>query len=217
MRYANLLGFVGLAATLASLAGCTAKIHYPNYYVLNLRSPVPVPAQPKPLLGSVAVREFAAPAFLRAGPIVYRPSADQLDFYDYHRWAVDPRRAVTSAVIDGMQARGVFESVHLFDGRGTSDYLVTGTLDHLEEVDQGHDVFIHVGVSAQLTDLRTGRVLWSDASSETTKVERRAVAGVVAEMSHAADDAVEHLVSSMQNRVIPDSASVQRKEAGQAQ
>jgi hypothetical protein len=63
-------------------------------------------------------------------------------------------------------------------------------------------------------DLRTGKVLWSDASSETTKVERRAVAGIVAEMSHAAEDTVEHLVSSMQSRVIPDSASLQRKETG---
>ena len=214
MRHRNQFGLVCLAGMLVSLTGCAGKARYPSYYVLNLPPPVPVPAQPKPLLGSVAVREFAAPAFLRAGPIVYRPSADQLDFYDYHRWALDPRSAVTNALIDGMQARGVFRSVHLFDGRGTSDYLVTGTLDHLEEIDQGHDVFIKVGVSAQLMDLRTGNVLWSDASSKTTKVERRAVPGIVAEMSDAAEGAVEHLLSSMQNRVVPDSASLERKEAG---
>ena len=168
----------------------------------------------KALPGSVSVREFRSPAFLRAGPIVYRQSAEQVDFYDYHRWAVDPRRAVTSAVVQNMQARRMFQSVRLFDGRGTSDYLVTGTLDHLEEVDHGHELFVEVGVSAQLMDLRTGNVLWTDASSETTKVEHRALPDIVAEMCHTAEHAVEQLVSSMQNRVIPDSASLHSRKTG---
>lgn len=204
-----------VTAALASLSGCAGKIRYPSYYVLNLPTPVPHATQPKPLLGSVAVREFRAPAFLRAGQIVYRQSADQLDFYDYHRWAVDPRSAVTSAVVEDMQTLGVFQSVHLFDGRGASDYLVTGTLDHLEEVDRGHDVFVEVRLSAQLMDLKTGDVLWRDASSESTKLEHRDVPGIVAGMSKAADGAVEHLVSSMQNRVVSISASLGHKEAGQ--
>jgi ABC-type uncharacterized transport system auxiliary subunit len=215
MRNANLLGLVCLTAALASLAGCAGKIRYPSYYVLNLPAPAPQATQPKPLLGSVAVREFRAPAFLRAGPIVYHQSADQLDFYDYHRWAVEPRSAVTSAVVQNMQTGGVFQSVHLFDGRGTSDYLVTGTLDHLEEVDQGRDVFVEVRVSAQLMDLKTGDVLWRDASSETTKLEHRDFPGIVAGMSQAADGAVEHLVSSMQTRVVSISAWLGRTEAGQ--
>jgi cholesterol transport system auxiliary component len=215
MRNANLLGLVCLTAALASLAGCAGKIRYPSYYVLNLPAPAPQATKPKLLLGSVAVREFRAPAFLRAGPIVYHQSADQLDFYDYHRWAVDPRSAITSAVVQDMQTGGVFQSVHLFDGRGTSDYLVTGTLDHLEEVDHGRDVFVEVRVSAQLMDLKTGDVLWRDASSETTKLENRDFPGIVAGMSQAADRAVEHLVSSMQTRVVSISASLGRTEAGQ--
>jgi ABC-type uncharacterized transport system auxiliary subunit len=138
---------------------------------------------------------------------MYRQSAGQLDFYDYHRWAVDPRSAVTNAVVQNMQTGGAFQAVHLFDGREASDYLITGTLDHLEEVDQGHDVFVEVHVSAQLMDLRTGDVLWRDASSETTKLNTRDVPGVVAGMSQAADAAVKQLVSSMQNRVVSISAS----------
>src|SRR5260370_38842045 len=112
MRNVNLLGLVCLTAALASLAGCAGKIRYPNYYVLNLPAPIPQATQPKPLLGAVAVREFRAPAFLRAGPIVYRQSPDQLDFYDYHRWAVDPRSAVTNAVVQNMHNTGVCQAVH---------------------------------------------------------------------------------------------------------
>jgi cholesterol transport system auxiliary component len=215
MRYPNLTGLVLLAVALASLAGCGSKVRYPNYYVLSLPPPVTPNAELKPVLTSVEVRRFAAPSFLRAGPIVYRPSAEQVNFYDYHRWATDPRTAVTAAVVESIQARGVFQSVRLSDGRGSPDYLITGMLDRLEEVDQGPDVFVEVHLSAQLMDLRTGDVLWRDTSSESTKLEQRAVPGVVAGMSRAADEAVKQLVASMQNRVVSISASAGRKEAGQ--
>ncbi|HTU48419.1 MAG TPA: ABC-type transport auxiliary lipoprotein family protein [Bryobacteraceae bacterium] len=218
----TLLGLACLTAMLAALTGCAGKIRYPNYYVLNLPSPptprsalVPGAAQSRPLLGSVAVREFRAPAFLRAGPIVYRKSAGQLDFYDYHRWAVDPRRAVTSTIIENMQARGIFHSVHLFEGREPSDYLVTGTLDDLEEVDKGREVFVEVRLSAQLTDLRTGEVLWSDTSSESTKLEDHAVPDLVAAMSQTAESVVTRLVSSMQHQLSTASASLDRTQPGQ--
>jgi uncharacterized lipoprotein YmbA len=215
MRNADLLCLVWLTAATVSLTGCAGKIRYPNYYVLNLPAPVAAATQPKPLLGSVAVRKFNAPAFLRAGPIVYRRSAEQLDFYDYHRWAIEPRNVVTNAVVQNMEARGVFQSVRLFDGRGASHYLVTGTLDHLEEVDKGHDVFIEVRMSAQLMDLKIGDVLWKDASSETAKLQHRGVPDIVSEMSCATENAVEHLVSSMQNRVVSNPALFGPREAVQ--
>ncbi|MFZ0592032.1 MAG: ABC-type transport auxiliary lipoprotein family protein [Bryobacteraceae bacterium] len=208
MRHANLLSLACLSGMLLSFAGCAGKIRYPSYYVLNLPAPVAVATQPKPLLGSVAVRKFDAPAFLRAGAIVYRPSAEELNFYNYHRWAMDPRSAVTTAVVNDMRASGVFQSVHLFDGRGTSDYLVTGRLEHLEEVDQGQAVYVEVGLSAQLMNFRTGEVVWTDTSSETTKLEHHTIPGIVAGMSQAAETAVEHLVSSMQNRVSSTSPSL---------
>jgi len=104
--------------------------------------------------------------------------------------------------------------VDVFDGRASSDYLVTGTLEHLEEVDEGHDVFISVGVSAQLLDLKTGSVLWRGNSSQRIRLEHRAVPGVVAGMSQAAEQAVTRLVSSMQDRVQTSTSSGTR-DAGQ--
>jgi uncharacterized lipoprotein YmbA len=215
MRHRTLLlDLVCLAVVLPGLTGCAGKVRYPNYYVLNIPPPVPVADQRKPLPGSVAIRQFRAPAFLRAGPIMYRKSAEQLDFYNYHRWVVDPRSVVTNAIIQNIQARRLFQSAHLFDGRGSSEYLLTGTLDHLEEVDKGREVFIEVSVSAQLTNVRTGDVLWSDTSSETTKLEAHAVPSLVAAMSQTAQGVVGRLVSSMQDRLATASASLTRREAG---
>jgi uncharacterized lipoprotein YmbA len=208
MRNSKLMCAIGLTTALATLAGCAGKIRYPSYYVLNVPAPLSASDRPKPILGSVAVREFSAPAFLRGGPITYRGSLAQVDFYDYHRWAEDPRRVVTAAMVREMQARRLFQSVDVFDGRGSPQCLVTGTLDHLEEVDEGTNVSIEVSLSAQLINLQTGEVLWQDTASKTARLHQRSVPGIVAEMSRVLADVIQHLVSSMQDRVGAASASL---------
>jgi uncharacterized lipoprotein YmbA len=208
MRNSKPMFAIGLMTALATLAGCAGKIRYPSYYVLNVPAPLSASDQPKLILGSVAVREFSAPAFLRGGPIAYRASLAQVDFYAYHRWAEDPRRVVTAAMVREMQARRLFQSVDVFDGRGSPQCLVTGTLDHLEEVDEGTNVSIEVSLSAQLINLQTGEVLWQDTASKTARLHQRSLPGIVAEMSRDLADAVQHLVSSMQDRVGAASVSL---------
>jgi uncharacterized lipoprotein YmbA len=210
MRKSKLMAAIGLVIALGTLSGCAGRIRYPSYYVLNVPAPLSTSSRSKPILGSVAVREFSAPAFLRGGPIAYRPSPEQVDFYDYHRWAEDPRRVVTAAIVREMQSRTLFQTVDLFDGRGSPECLVTGTIDHLEEVDQGTNVSIEVSLSARLTNMKTGEVLWQDRTSKTTTLDQHSVSGIVAEMSRDLTDAVYRLVSSMQDHVTTASASLSR-------
>ncbi|MEI9976083.1 MAG: ABC-type transport auxiliary lipoprotein family protein [Ignavibacteriota bacterium] len=110
---------MALCPALTILADAQARFDTPNYYVLNLPAPVLSKANEAPALGPLAVRQFDAPAFPASGPIAYRKSTAQLGFYDYHRWATDPRHVVSLAVIHALQARGVFRSVGLFDGHGS--------------------------------------------------------------------------------------------------
>jgi ABC-type uncharacterized transport system auxiliary subunit len=210
MSHAKLISVVFFAGISVILAACGGKIHHPSYYVLNLPPPASQPAQSKPSLGSAAVRQFSAPRFLHAGAIVYRQSPEQLGLYNYDRWAVDPRSVVTSAFVQVLESRSIFQSVHPSDGRAISDYLITRTLDHLEEVDQGHRLFINVSISAQLMNVKTGNVVWSNASSQTTSLEDHAMAGLVAGMSQAAEQAITNLVSSMQGCLLQLQASASK-------
>jgi len=199
---------IGCITALISLVGCAGKIRYPSYYALNVATPTTRANGTAPILGSVAVRQFEAPGYLRGGPIVYRESPEQLDFYEYHRWAADPRRTVTRAVIREMQSRGIFQAVDLFNGRETPECLLTGAIDHLEEVDEGATVSIEVALSAQLINLKTGELLWQGSLSKESKLDQHSVAGIVAEMSREVGNIVEGLVSSMQEHVRASSASL---------
>jgi ABC-type uncharacterized transport system auxiliary subunit len=188
---ALLMGFV-------ALSGC-AKVRYPDYYALNLPNPISSPRDSAPIAGAVAVREFRAPQYLRQGPIVYRPEPEQIAFYDYHHWAEDPTRIVTAAIVRELQ--GCFETAELYDGHAGTDFLLTGSLDHLEEIDSGGFVSVEVGISAKLQNLKSGDVIWSGTSSKTSKVDQRSVSGIVAEMSRDLSQAAGQLVSSMRSRV----------------
>jgi ABC-type uncharacterized transport system auxiliary subunit len=159
------------------------------------------PAVDAPIAGgtrpSLAVREFHSPEYLRQGAIVYRTSPEQVGFYQYHRWAVDPREFLTNAIIDRLRATGRFAEVTAYDGRSDVDFILSGRLEKLEEVDYEGGVRVEAALSAEITDPRAGRTVWANSASESARVEKRNVPAVVAEMSQATDRAIQKLVASL--------------------
>ena len=188
--------FVGALA----LAGC-GSVRYPTSYLLNLPAPTPQAAPTKAVLGPVAVREFRCPEYLCEGRIVYRPSTEEVGFYEHHRWAMSPRQAITQFMVDALRERSVFKSV-TFHERGTDPaYVLTGNIERLEEVDQGRDVRAVCTISAQLLDVQTGSVVWNGTASEAVPIDTRNVAGVVSSLSAAAQNTVDRLIASVANEL----------------
>jgi len=179
----------------ACLVGC-GRARFPAYYTLHVPPAVDVPS-PAASRPSLAVMEFRSPTYLHQGALVYRTSPEQIGFYQYHRWAVDPREFVTSAVIDRLHATGRFAEVRAYDGRSDVDFILSGRLEKLEEVDYEGGVRVEVALSAQITDPRAGKTVWANAASESSRVEKRNVPAVVAEMSKAMDHAIQKLLASL--------------------
>ena len=188
---------------LAMFCGC-AKMKYPAYYTLNL-PPAPDPQAKQGARATIAVRQFGSPKYLRQGAIVYRTSPEEIGFYNYHRWAEDPRQSVSNAIAEGLRMSGRFARVKPYDGHADVDYVLTGRLDKLEEVDNQDGVQVEVALSAQLYRLDTGEIVWADAVREVGKVRHRDVPGVVSQMSRSMNLAVEKLLVE-----IPDSPTCKR-------
>jgi len=176
------------------LAGCAGKVGRARYYTLNLPAP-PDPPIAENVHATVAIREFRAPAYLRQKAIVYKPSPEQIGFYAYHRWAVDPCDFVTDSIIDRLGATGTFSHVKRYDGQPDAEYVVSGRLEKLEEIDYDGGVKVEVAVSAQMTRLDTGTIVWSKAVSEVGVVNQHDVRAVVSEMSHTMERAIEKLLT----------------------
>lgn len=176
------------------LCGCGGSVKYPSYYTLHVPPPPDPPAQGN-VHATLAVREFRSPEYLRQGDIVYKTSPEQIGFYDYHRWATDPREFVTNAVADRLRASGHFAQVKLFDGRANIDYVLSGRLEKLEEIDYEGGVKVEVAISAQMVQLSTGTTVWINSVSEVGQVDKRDVPTVVSEMSRTMERAIENLLT----------------------
>jgi ABC-type uncharacterized transport system auxiliary subunit len=189
------MALVLMATLLPALSGC-GRVRYPAYYTLNLPAP-PDPPAAENVRTSIAVRDFQSTGYLRQGPIIYRRTPEEVGFYEYHRWAADPRALVTGAVVDHLRAGGQFSMVSMYDGRPNNDYVFSGKLEKLEEVDYESGVKVEVAISAQITKIATGATVWSNAVSETRPVSQRNVPGVVSQMNRTMDLAINKLLSTV--------------------
>jgi ABC-type uncharacterized transport system auxiliary subunit len=210
MNMKNTLTTIVLSlAALVILSGCGGKVRYPNYYTLNLPAP-PDPPASENAHATVAIREFRAPAYLRQGTIVYKPSPEQIGFYAYHRWAIDPCEFVTNSVIERLRASGHFAHVKAYDGRPGIEYVLSGRLDKLEEVDYDGAVKVEVAISAQMTNLATGATVWTKAVSEVGEVNKRDVPTVVSGMNRTMERAINKLLSPIPADVATGSKAAAR-------
>jgi ABC-type uncharacterized transport system auxiliary subunit len=189
----KLIAISFVLAVLMILSGCV-RAKFPNYYALDVPPPPDPPAK-EGVRASLAVREFRSPTYLRQGAIVYKTSPEQIGFYNYQRWAVDPREVVTNAVTDRLRASGNFTQVKVYDGRSDIDYVLTGRLEKLEEIDYEGGVKVEVAITAQMTNLSTGSAVWTNTVDEVGTVGRRDVPAVVSEMNQTLELAIEKLLT----------------------
>src|SRR5271165_1833012 len=194
-----------IAVTLLLMSGCAGKVRYPNYYTLAV-APTKQPASSGAhQSATLAVRRFDTPAYLRQGRIVYREAPEQIGFYEYHRWASDPGVVVTTGVIDSLRSANLFSVVEPYAGQEHPDYLLSGRLERLDEVDYNGSVQVEVKLSAQLVNLRTGTSVWAGAVTQTSEVSTRHMSAVVAAMSHTVQGSIDELVANLAKQ-LPDTA-----------
>jgi ABC-type uncharacterized transport system auxiliary subunit len=204
MRRTGTMNVFCLAA-LVILAGCGGRARYPNYYTLNLPAP-PDPPAPENAHVTLAVREFRALTYLNQGAIVYKASPEQIGFYAYRRWAMAPRDFVTNAISERLRASGVFTRVQTYEGSRDVDYVLSGRLEKLEELDYQGSVKVEVAISAEMTSVATGKTVWSNAVSEVGDVGKHDVPAVVSEMNRTMQRAIEKLVAPLPASLAASSA-----------
>lgn len=190
----NLGLFWGLAALLA-LSGCGGgKIPSTRYYTLNLAAPARAPER---LEFSGIVMPFRAAAIIARDHIVYRESPEEVGFYEYHRWAEDPRTQIADSLVKQLLSRGSFSSLTFFDGRTKGDYILRGGIKRLEEVDYDPPVSAAVEISLELVDSKSAKVVWSAAAAKVGPVTSGDVRSVVSGLSQAADRGIDELAGKL--------------------
>src|SRR5262245_25325472 len=192
------------------IAGCAGRVKYPKYYTLDLAAALKAESDPARLPAAVAVRRFETPAYLRQGRIVYREAPEAVDFYEYHRWAADPGPTVTNAMITSIRSACLFAFVKPYDGEDKPDYVMSGRLEKLDEVDYGGAVRVEAKLSAELVEAKSGTIVWTGDANATLKVESSNVNAVVAAMTRALQINIDRLVADMAEQIPPSTVATRR-------
>ena len=104
-------------------------------------------------------------------------------------------------MMDCVRSAGIFSFVEAYDGQENADYLLSGRLERLDELDYKNGVQVEVTLAAQLVNRRTGAVVWTGDSTTTTNVSQREVSSVVHAMDQATQKSVEQLVTDMKKQL----------------
>jgi len=184
-----------IAIAMLSCGG--GKIPPTHYYALDLPpAPAPAPAA-QALPHTVVIMPLKTSSMLTQDRIVYRPSREEVGYYEYHRWAEDPRESVMDALVQKVRASGAFRSVVRFDGRTRSDYVLRARIERLEEVDFEGGVKVYSAVSAELLEASTMRVVWEDSATSNATVGVSNVPEVVRQLSSATNRSLDDLTNSL--------------------
>jgi ABC-type uncharacterized transport system auxiliary subunit len=98
---------------------------------------------------------------------------------------------------DRLSATGLFAHVKRYDGRPDAEYLVSGRLEKLEEIDYEDGVKVVVAISARMIRFDTGATVWTKSVSKVGNVEKRHVPAVVSAMSDTMDRAMQELLTPL--------------------
>lgn len=177
------------------LSGCGGKIPNTNYYLLHLPDPPARSAEPLPK--TAVLMPFDASEMLTQDRIVYRPTREEVGFYEYHRWAEDPRTTVTNAFLNHLRRLNTFSQVVPFDARAKGDYIIRGRIERLEEVDFEQGVTVHVRLSAEVVEANTQEAVWQGTEEGAGEVTVGEVRDVVRQMSAATQASLQKLASSL--------------------
>jgi ABC-type uncharacterized transport system auxiliary subunit len=204
MRTFSVSVAVGLLAGCGSVRGPATR-----YYKLDIP---PAPAATGPSTSaSLRIEPFRATSLLRQDRIVYRPSPEEVGFYEYHRWAELPNETITKAIADQLIRRRVFQSVEISDGGEKVDYVLRGSVDRLQEVDYTGAVRVQVSISVELENPAQQQTIWSSAASSERVVTKNDVQAVVAAMGQASQQSILRLTTDVTkflelNRLAPVSS-----------
>ncbi len=187
------------AGALLLACGFFAKPQVTEYYVLDY-----LPTPPKERLDKgpypyvARVRDCNIAEAYRRSQIVYRQSANQMQFYNLHLWAVDPERMVNDLEVKHLKAARLFDNVTRSVENYVPDFLISCDVQALEEYDNKSQWYAHMAIEYQLENAKTNQIIWKKLYDLRKSVPQQEPVFIVRELSSLLEGINDRMVSEME-------------------
>lgn len=171
-----------LPLVLVSVASaCATRPPEVSYYVLEL----PEVGGGRTGRAILAVDPFSAQATYDDERIAYRTGPNQVDYYNYHRWAAPPGLLVSEFLRLAYEGSPWFRAV-LTDPTPETAVVLRGRVIEFEEVDVSPDEWRgRVAVELVLQDARSGQIVWRKLTRRDVPLPERSPAGLAQALTSA--------------------------------
>lgn len=154
---------------LLSLAGlllnsCTQKLVVTRYYLLSTDQKITEPdTEPgnitQPLPNSVEIGRFRISKAYDRERIAVRTQSNEIYYYFYHSWAIDPQSAIRFFVWNQVYQSNLFQACEMEFFKGTPDYQITGLIDQIERTDMKKQSAAHLKMNLELRQYPSGELI----------------------------------------------------------
>lgn len=193
MKYRH---YLLLAVFLIITTGCSffsspeKKHYYQLYYNVG--------TQPtEPLDAVVRIKPFDIDKVYKKFNIVYRKSQYELFYYNTHFWATRPEIMITDVISNHVVNKGLFkEVITRLDKK--PDYIITGRILSIDEIDSGDRWFARVGLTLSFIDFNTNQVYVEKTFEKRKEVFNKKPSYVVRAMSELLEEGVDEFLTEVE-------------------
>lgn len=173
-----LTGLLLAASLLATgMLGCGRPPQQRHFYTLTY--PMPRPSFPTPYPYTVRVKELAISSTYGSTQLVFRKDMHEIQFHTSRRWTDRPQRMVSDLIRKNLSHTRLVQQVTESLGETPPDYVLTGEIEAIEELDAGTATYAHLAVALRLVRFSNDTVVWRHSFDRRRLVPRGQVRSMV--------------------------------------
>lgn len=164
----KILLFTFLSMLILVSTSCMTTTPTKHYYIISY--PFTTPSNETLTHFSLRVKDFSISSTYNRNQIVYRYSPHELEYYNYRFWAEKPQKMVSELIRKSITRSSLFSKVTRKLGDYPPDFILTGDIDAIEELDSSDLWFAHLSINLSLERFSDKKVVWSYSFDRKRKV-----------------------------------------------
>jgi ABC-type uncharacterized transport system auxiliary subunit len=186
-KYLFLIVFIIAASIFPSCGLFGSKAPVRHYYQIYYK---PKPILGRQISGTVRIRTFDVDKIYRRHNLLFRTSPYEIFYYNTHFWASRPADMVTDLILSHVKEVGLFSEVIVqLDKR--PDYVLTGRILALDEIDSDDIWFARVSMIFELKDYKTSQNIITHSFDRRKEVVNQKQVYVVRAMGEILEEETE--------------------------
>ncbi len=165
-----------LFISISLLTGCISEKKIDRkYYTIEIpASQFPVSNDSTPLINkSLEVSQVEINPVYEKTQIVNRINSNEINYFIYHQWAVQPAEAAKNLITGYLEATNIFKSVNSGSILTASDYTMVTSINILELVEIQKSFTAHINLEFKIFDNSDNQVIISQKADRTRALQQK--------------------------------------------